>query len=278
MRSEPREPRPARVPRVPLSEPQYHCSVELVTKRTISNQDRAKCVVFRNMHRLFGIWLVGSLAMQASDLALVGARVYPGPDALPIKHGTVLIRDGRIVSVLEGAPKTGVRQIDCIGLVITAGFWNCHVHFTEPKWENAPILGANQLRNQLRDMFTKWGFTTVFDTGSILANTKAIARRIESGEFPGPMILSAGEPFTPQDAMPYYLAPLKLPELETTAQATALARARLDEGAAAIKIFQGAWVSPEKLVPMPVELVKAVAAVAHGRGKLLLAHPSDASN
>src|SRR6266851_9867916 len=75
MRSEPREPRPARVPRVPLSEPQYHCSVELVTKRTISNQDRAKCVVFRNMHRLFGIWLVGSLAMQASDLAHGGARL-----------------------------------------------------------------------------------------------------------------------------------------------------------------------------------------------------------
>jgi imidazolonepropionase-like amidohydrolase len=31
-------------------------------------------------------------------------------------------------------------------------------------------------------------------------------------------------------------------------------------------------------VPMPVDLVKAVAAMAHGRGKLLLAHPSDASN
>jgi hypothetical protein len=38
----------------------------------------------------------------ASDLALVGARIYPAPDALPIKHGTVLIHDGRIVSVQEG--------------------------------------------------------------------------------------------------------------------------------------------------------------------------------
>jgi hypothetical protein len=50
------------------------------------------------MNRLLGIWLAGSLAIQASDLALVGARIYPAPDALPIKHGTVLIRDGRIVS------------------------------------------------------------------------------------------------------------------------------------------------------------------------------------
>src|SRR5260370_11393407 len=256
MRSERREPQLARAPRVPLSEPQYHCSVELVTKRTISNQDGAKCVVFRNMHRLFGIWLVGSLAMHASDLALVGARVYPGPDALPIKHGTVLIRDGRIVSVLEGAPKTGVRQIDCTGLVITAGFWNCHVHFTEPKWENAPILGANQLRNQLRDMFTKWGFTTVFDTGSILANTKTIPRRIEPAEFPGPMIRSSGDPFTPQTAIPHSLSPLKLPELEPTAQATALARPRLDECANAINSFQAATGTPENLLPTRREVWK----------------------
>src|SRR5271169_3391886 len=53
MRSEPKEPRPARAPRVLLCEPQYHCSVELVTKRTMSNQDRGKCVRFHNMHRLF---------------------------------------------------------------------------------------------------------------------------------------------------------------------------------------------------------------------------------
>ena len=127
----------------------------------------------------------------------------------------------------------------------------------------------------MRDMLTRWGFTSVFDTGSLLANTKAIAHRMEAGEFPGPMILSAGTPFTSKDATPYYLQPLKLPELETPEQATTLARARLDEGADAIKIFQGAWVSQEKVVPMPLELVKAVAAVAHARGKLLLAHPSD---
>jgi imidazolonepropionase-like amidohydrolase len=92
------------------------------------------------------------------------------------------------------------------------------------------------------------------------------------------MILSAGMPFTQKDATPYYLQPLKLPELETVEQAILLAGARLDEGADAIKIFQGAWVTPEKVVPMPLDLVQAVARVAHGRGKLLLAHPSDAAN
>jgi len=230
------------------------------------------------MYRLLAIWIAGVLAIQASEMALVGGRIYPAPDALPIKRGTVLIRDGRIVSVLEGTPKSAVKPIDCNGLVITAGFWNCHVHFTEAKWESAATLASNQLRDQLREMCMRWGFTTVFDTGSVLANTKAIARRVEAGEFSGPMILSSGEPFTPQNATPYYLQPLKLPELETVTEAPALVRARLNAGADGIKIFQGAWISPEKLVSMPVDLVKAAAAVAHGRGKLLLAHPSDASN
>jgi imidazolonepropionase-like amidohydrolase len=221
--------------------------------------------------------VVFALATNAADLALVGGRIYTAPDAVPLTNGTVVIHDGHIASVGAGTLKLpgGVQRLDCTGLVVAAGFWNCHVHFSEPKWENATSLPAAQLATQIRDMFTRWGFTTVFDTGSLLANTKAIARRMEAGEFPGPMILSAGVPFTSKDATPYYLQPLKLPDFETPEQATALARARLDEGADAIKIFQGAWVSQEKVVAMPLELVKAVAAVAHARGKLLLAHPSD---
>jgi imidazolonepropionase-like amidohydrolase len=231
------------------------------------------------MLKLPPLVMLCALATDAADLALVGGRIYAAPDAVPLAAGTVLIHDGRIASVGAGSPKLAgsVQRIDCTGLVIAAGFWNCHVHFTEPKWENAASLPAPQLAAQIRDMFTRWGFTTVFDTGSFLANTRAIARRMEAGEFPGPMILSVGEPFTSKDATPYYLQPLKLPELETPEQATALARARLDEGADAIKIFQGAWVSREKVVPMRLELVKAVAAVAHARGKLLLAHPSDST-
>jgi len=228
---------------------------------------------------LLPLFVICPVASAAADLALVGGRIYTAPDAVPLAAGMVLIHDGRIASVGATALKmpSGIQRIDCTGLVIGAGYWNCHVHFTEPKWENAASLPASQLAAQIREMCTRWGFTTVFDTGSSLANTKAIAHRVDAGEFPGPMILSTGEPFTSKDATPYYLQPLKLPEIDTPGQATALARARLDEGADAIKIFQGAWVSPEKVVPMPVELVKAVAAVAHARGKLLLAHPSDSA-
>ena len=234
-------------------------------------------MLWRETVKLLLLVVVCALAARAADLALVGGRIFTAPDAAPLTNGMVLIRDGRIASVGAGTLKLpgGTQRLDCTGLVITAGFWNCHVHFSGPKWENAVALPAAQLAAQTRDMFTRWGFTSVVDTGSVLANTKAIRRRMEAGEFHGPMILSAGTPFTSKDATPYYLQPLKLPELESPEQAIALARSRLDEGADAIKIFQGAWVSREKVVPMALELVKAVAAVAHARGKLLLAHPSD---
>jgi hypothetical protein len=36
---------------------------------------------------------------KSSELAIVGARIYPAPDAGPIDDGVVVIREGRIVSV-----------------------------------------------------------------------------------------------------------------------------------------------------------------------------------
>jgi len=231
------------------------------------------------MLRIFCALVTGAAGLYAADLALVGARIYPGPEASPIARGTVVIRGGRILSVEPGIskPAAGTKRVDCAGLVVMAGFWNCHVHFSEPKWENAGSIPREQMAEYLREMFLRWGFTSVFDTGSFLGNTQAIARRVEAGEIRGPMIRSTGEPFTSKDATPYYLHPLKLPELETTEQAVRMAGARLDAGADAIKIFQGAWVAPGKVVPMRLDLVKAVAEVAHSRRKLLLAHPSNAA-
>jgi cytosine/adenosine deaminase-related metal-dependent hydrolase len=49
----------------------------------------------------------------------------------------VLIQDGEIVEMgsrtFLRVPPT-VRSLDGSGLTITAGFWNCHVHFFERKW------------------------------------------------------------------------------------------------------------------------------------------------
>jgi imidazolonepropionase-like amidohydrolase len=105
-------------------------------------------------------------------LALVGGTVYPAPSVHPISNSVVLIENGKIAAVGEKEKlqiPPGVETINCTGRTIVAGFWNAHVHFTERKWENAANLSVTQLAKQLQEMLTRYGFTSVVDTGSLLA-------------------------------------------------------------------------------------------------------------
>src|SRR5579864_1228346 len=113
----------------------------------------------------------------ASDLALIGAKIYPSPTEAPIGNGIIVIRDRRILAV---GPKAIVKIprhaeiIDCNGLIVTAGFWNSHVHVLTPGLLHAEKLSPEQITSQLQDMLTRWGFTTVFDIASVLENTTTI--------------------------------------------------------------------------------------------------------
>lgn len=216
---------------------------------------------------------------QNSTMALVGAKIYPSPTANPINNGVVLIKNGRIAAVgARGKVKIprGAKLLDCTNLTLVAGFWNGHVHFSEPDWQEAARIPAAQIAQPLRDRLTRYGFTNVFDTGSLLENTLIIRRRVESGEVEGPKILTAGEPLAPRDGTPFYVRPLKLPEVESSEQARALVREKIKNGADAIKIFSGSLVSEDGQVRvMPLELVKAVTTEAHRLGKPVLAHPQN---
>jgi hypothetical protein len=136
---------------------------------------------------LLSLILTASLSW-ASDLALTGAKVYPSPADPPIENGSVLIHDGHIVAVGPGSTikiPSAARVIDCKGLVVTAGFWNSHVHILPPTLLHARDSGAKELDRQLETMFNRWGFTTVFDITSVLDNTLALRRRIDASELRG---------------------------------------------------------------------------------------------
>src|SRR5277367_4783376 len=111
---------------------------------------------------------------RAQDLAITSITVYSAPDATVQKNVTVLIRHGVIAGV--GAhlrtPK-GIKTISCAGCTVLAGFWNAHVHFMEPKWNDAANQPAEKLTSQMNEMLTHSGFTTVVDTGSDGENTIA---------------------------------------------------------------------------------------------------------
>jgi len=220
-----------------------------------------------------------SRASKTNGLALVGAKIYPAPAAPAILNGVVLIKNGRIVAVGEKQRikiPSADRIIDCTGLTLVAGFWNSHVHFSESKWENAAGLTREQLNEQLRDTFTRYGFTSVFDLGSPIDNTKIIRNRIESGEINGPGILTTGTGIVPEGGTPFYVRPLKFPEAHSPAQAAALVREKLRGRPDAIKIFTGPTpVAGGPPLIMRLELVRAITAEAHRHHKLVFAHPEN---
>jgi len=228
-------------------------------------------------------------------LALIGTTIYPAPHEPPISNGVVLIENGKIIAVGEKGKvqiPPGVEMLDSTGRTIVAGFWNSHVHFTEPKWENAANLPSTLLTKQLQEMLTRYGFTSVVDTGSLLPNTLAIRARIESSEVPGegankvagPRILTAGSPLFPKDGIPYYLVDTLPPDIlklldqpATPEEAVRSVDQHVAQGADIIKIFTVSPIHREgKFVwqPMPLAIVQAATAEAHRKGKLVFAHPS----
>ncbi len=201
-------------------------------------------------------WFAGLVLvfMNASgfgqSLALTGGTIYLSPEGTPVRGGVVLVQDGKIAAVGARAAVSipaGAETIDCSGLTVAAGFWNSHVHFFERKWSNVGEIPGAELGRQLQDMLTRFGFTSVFDTGSLGENTRRLRDRIESGEVAGPRIRSTGEAMVPPNALPSdtvlaMMGSMKFggPEISDVATARAATRQLLAQGVDAIKLFGSA--------------------------------------
>lgn len=219
----------------------------------------------------------------SSDLALVGGKVYASPTAAFIDDGVVVISDGRIVAIGPRSqvpiPKTA-QVIDCKGKVVTAGFWNSHVHFTEEVWSGSANAPAEKLEQHMQEMLTRWGFTTVFDIGSFPGDTLALRKRVDSREIPGPKIYTTAGAIYPENGIPVYIPQpireqIKRFEAPTPAAATKLAQDELAIGGDGIKLFTGAIMGHGKVTPMPTDVASAAVEVAHAAGKPVFAHPSN---
>jgi imidazolonepropionase-like amidohydrolase len=217
-----------------------------------------------------------------SSLALTGGRIYATPDAPPTR-GTILVVAGAIAAIGDVSIPAGAQIVDCTDRTITAGFQNSHCHFTDARWSQPGQQGAAQLTAPLQRMLTRYGFTTVVDTGSLLADTAVLRRRIDSGEVLGPRILTAGEPLYPPDGIPYYVKDSIPPEIlaqlpappRSAADAVALVGGHRAQGADIIKLFTGSYVTRERVLPMPADIARAATAEARRRRVLTFSHESN---
>jgi imidazolonepropionase-like amidohydrolase len=235
------------------------------------------------MATVLALFLLGLGAIgRGQDLAITRATVYSAPDAPAQREVTVVIRHGVIAGVGDHLRiPEDIETISCQGCIVLAGFWNAHVHFMEPKWDGAANQPADKLARQVTEMLTHSGFTTVVDTGSDGENTLALRRRVESGEVPGPRIMTAGIPIFPAHALPYYLADLpaelkaKMGQPETAADAVTIVDKNRAAGYDIVKLFTGSIVSPGHITPMQVEIARAAADEAHRHGQLVFSHSSN---
>jgi imidazolonepropionase-like amidohydrolase len=238
----------------------------------IGNLLRAALSLFLSVAACF------SVAANEQTLALVGGRVYPSPDAAPLVDAVVLTSGGAVTAIgsrSEVQIPNDARVIDCAGKTVVAGFWNSHVHFTQAVWKNAASAPVASLEEHMREMLTRWGFTTVWDLGSDPNDSLPLRRRVNSGEVAGPNILLAGDIF-PKGGHPVYLPPeMQLPEAATSEEAAQMARDDLRMGLDGMKLFTGAYMGNRPVVNMDVAIAKAAVDVAHAQGKPVFAHPQN---
>lgn len=234
---------------------------------------------------------IGALALAACGerapegaTLLTAARLYVAPDAAPIDDAAILIVDGKVAAAgpaKDVASRGAVRLAACDGGIVTAGFQNSHVHFTEQKFANAADRPAAELAAAMTDMLNRFGFTTVVDTASNLPNTVALRARVERGEIAGPRLLTAGWALYPKDGIPIYLRDLPpdllatLRQPATVVEALADVQANLDGGADATKLFLMTPQGGGRYAFMSPDIALAAADETHRRGLPVLAHPTD---
>jgi len=216
------------------------------------------------------------------DLVIIAGRVYTTPDAPPMEHGRVVIHDGVISAVgPDLAEPPGAKVIACEKCSLVAGFWNMHVHFTEPKWNWPDFKPAETLNAQLADMLTSHGFTTVVDLGSNPLVTIPMRRRIERGDVLGPSIYTAGTALYPPDGIPYYLHSLPfylrwlMPQPKTAEDAAAAVSRNNLRGSDVVKLFTGSYVARGTVKAMPLPVAQSAVDTAHLYGQVVFAHPSN---
>ena len=206
-----------------------------------------------------GIPLLAAALAQvppSPGLAIVGVTVIDATGQPPTPGRTVLVRDGRIQSIVgaDAAVSPDVQRIDGAGRYLVPALIDAHVHVAvRPESEVAAT--------ELLPLFVAHGVLAVRDMGGDLTRLNALRASIAAGHLRGPTLLTTG-PFIdgPQDASAI-VRPVR-----TAAEAAEAVRAIAAQQADFIKVQAG--LSPA--------LWAAVAAAARAAGRHVVGHVPEA--
>ncbi len=138
--------------------------------------------------------LTFAMAARAQDLVITNARILDGT-GLSIDRGSIVVEDGRIVSVAAGtATARGALIVDAAGKTVLPGFIDAHRHIMrgdDETWfreESVP---------RMRE-FLEAGFTTLMSGGGPTPGIMELKRRVDSGNLESPRVITSGRA-DPQD-------------------------------------------------------------------------------
>jgi imidazolonepropionase-like amidohydrolase len=147
----------------------------------------------------------GPTGSGGASLLLRGVRVVDGR-GLRAAKADVRIDDGRIVQISERpvaapAARDGSVVLDLDGRTVAPGLMNAHSHIcldgTSPDPEailRAESPAENAVRSARRlERILRMGVTSIRDVGAPWAVDIALRRLVESGEIPGPRMVTCGQ-------------------------------------------------------------------------------------
>ena len=125
--------------------------------------------------------------LGAQSLVITNARILTGTGTV-IEQGSIVVRDGRIVSVAAGgATAQGAQVIDARGMTAVPGFIDAHRH----------VMGGNDdrwFKEQSVDRmqeFLESGYTTLMSGGGPFPGILELKRRVDTGALKGPRIITS---------------------------------------------------------------------------------------
>nr|WP_316628231.1 amidohydrolase family protein [uncultured Brevundimonas sp.] len=123
-------------------------------------------------------------ALAQETIAIVGGRILTGTSV--IENGTVVLRDGKIVSVGTGAAPSGARVIDAAGKTLAPGF--VAVDSGLAGTEVGSVRGTNELRNSANTLSAAFDISYGLDPWSFtlpVARLGGITRAVVVPQHPG---------------------------------------------------------------------------------------------
>ena len=156
-------------------------------------------MMIRNLGFSMMAILMGSISLHAESIAIVGGTVIDGNGGKPISEGVIVINEGRITAVGDGATAipAGARRIQANGKYIIPGLIDANVHLVAE-----PVLmidAAARYEGRFEDLVAEAaqvalrnGVTTVFDSWGPRQPLVNVRNDINAGKIPGSRIYLAG--------------------------------------------------------------------------------------